>query len=91
MFKAKLPTAARGSVRYVLLRVYGNKTELILNRDKEIEVCLWFVLYLSGLQNIKRLRIGGCGPVLYGTFVNGYVYEFYEGRSLTGEGIVLIC
>jgi len=56
----------------VLVRVYGNKTDLIIDRKRE-------------LVNIKRLFTTGFGPKLYGTFKNGYVYEFYPGCPVQPE------
>jgi len=56
----------------VLVRVYGNKTDLIIDRKRE-------------LVNIKRLYTTGFGPKLYGTFKNGYVYEFYPGAPVAPD------
>ncbi|XP_052009137.1 ethanolamine kinase 1 isoform X1 [Xyrauchen texanus] len=50
----------------VLVRVYGQKTELFLDRDKEMEM-------------FKVLHRHGCGPQLYCNFTNGICYEFVRG------------
>jgi ethanolamine kinase len=54
------------------LRVYGYHTELLINRKNE-------------LQNIIELYKKGFGPKLYGTFTNGYVYQYFDGKALTPE------
>jgi len=52
----------------VLIRIYGNKTEMIIDRVQEIKI-------------LNELQKSGFGPKFYGTFNNGYIYEYYEGRS----------
>ncbi|CAG8539318.1 9114_t:CDS:2 [Paraglomus occultum] len=56
--------------RSVLVRVYGNRSELIIDRRQEIRN---FVV-LSGL---------GLGPELYGKFTNGLVYGFLSGKAIS--------
>jgi len=56
-------------VKYVLLRVYGSGTELLIDREKELSI-------LSALYTV------GLGPKLYGSFKNGYVYGYFAGRPL---------
>ncbi|XP_066504837.1 ethanolamine kinase 2 [Hoplias malabaricus] len=53
----------------VLVRVYGRKTELFVDRKREME--------MFGL-----LHAHGCGPQLYCTFQNGICYEFLKGMAL---------
>ncbi|XP_053486729.1 ethanolamine kinase 2 isoform X2 [Ictalurus furcatus] len=53
----------------VLVRVYGRKTELFLDRKKEVEM-------------LKLLHSHGCGPRLYCSFHNGICYEFLKGVAL---------
>jgi len=72
LYKASLRDTSPTKVKQVLIRIYGTKTELIIDRQRELE-------------NIKRLYPKGFGPKLYGVFENGYIYEYYEGRCLTPE------
>ncbi|KAK6472066.1 ethanolamine kinase 1-like [Huso huso] len=53
----------------VLVRVYGNKTELFVDRDNE-------------LKSFQVLHANGCAPHLYCTFQNGLCYEFIQGDAL---------
>uniref|UniRef100_UPI00358E21DA ethanolamine kinase 1-like isoform X2 n=1 Tax=Myxine glutinosa TaxID=7769 RepID=UPI00358E21DA len=53
----------------VLIRIYGNKTELFVDRDAE-------------LRSFQLLQAHGCAPRLYTTFVNGLCYEFVPGGVL---------
>ncbi|CAB3224945.1 unnamed protein product [Arctia plantaginis] len=53
----------------VLVRVYGNKTDLFIDRTAEI-------------RNIRTLNVLGMAPKLYGVFENGLAYEYYPGRTL---------
>ncbi|XP_053687045.1 ethanolamine kinase [Sabethes cyaneus] len=56
----------------VLVRVYGNKTDLLIDRKKETE-------------NIQLLHRYGYAPSLYATFRNGLAYEYVPGVTLTPE------
>jgi len=67
-------TIINGQEKYTLFRIFGNKTELLINRDEELA-------YVQKFQNIG-------GPLLFGTFSNGYLYEFFEGRALQPEDLV---
>lgn len=58
----------------VLVRVYGRKTELIVDRANE-------------LRNFQVLQDHGCAPKLYCTFENGYCYEFMPGKALGPEHV----
>ncbi|KAK7915510.1 hypothetical protein WMY93_011271 [Mugilogobius chulae] len=58
----------------VLVRVYGNKTELIVDRDNE-------------LKSFQVLHANGCAPRLYCTFQNGICYEFMEGDALGTQDV----
>ncbi|XP_058445510.1 ethanolamine kinase [Malaya genurostris] len=56
----------------VLIRVYGNKTDLLIDRRKETE-------------NIQLLHRYGYAPALYATFRNGLAYEYVPGVTLTPD------
>uniref|UniRef100_A0A182P7L7 ethanolamine kinase n=1 Tax=Anopheles epiroticus TaxID=199890 RepID=A0A182P7L7_9DIPT len=56
----------------VLIRVYGNKTDLLIDRRKETE-------------NIQLLHRYGYAPALYATFANGLAYEYVPGVTLTPD------
>ncbi|KAK1799977.1 hypothetical protein P4O66_006126 [Electrophorus voltai] len=58
----------------VLVRVYGNKTELIVDRDNE-------------LKSFQVLHANGCAPRLYCTFHNGICYEFMQGDALGTQDV----
>ncbi len=58
----------------VLVRVYGVKTELIIDRDSEI-------------RNMMALYEAGVGCRLYAQFKNGLAYEFLPGETLTIESV----
>ncbi|XP_050960722.1 ethanolamine kinase 1 isoform X2 [Labeo rohita] len=53
----------------LLVRVYGQMTELFMDRDKEMEM-------------FQVLHKHGCGPELYCSFTNGICYEFVRGVVL---------
>lgn len=53
----------------VLVRVFGQMTELFLDREKEKEM-------------FRVLHKYGCGPRLYCSFTNGICYEFVRGVVL---------
>ncbi|MGH0132495.1 UNVERIFIED_CONTAM: hypothetical protein FKN15_053941 [Acipenser sinensis] len=53
----------------ILVRVYGKKTELFVDRENE-------------LRNFRILHSHNCGPELYCTFQNGICYEFVKGTVL---------
>ncbi|XP_045483437.1 ethanolamine kinase 1 [Harmonia axyridis] len=59
----------------VLVRIYGHKTDLLIDRNAEI-------------RNIKLLHQHELAPSLYATFENGLVYEFIPGRTLTPEDVL---
>ncbi|XP_078409752.1 ethanolamine kinase 1 isoform X2 [Cetorhinus maximus] len=58
----------------VLVRVYGNKTELFVDRENE-------------LKSFHVLHAHGCAPRLYCTFQNGLCYKFMEGSALDPEHV----
>ena len=58
----------------ILIRIYGNKTELLIDRTVE-------------LQNIKFLHKHGFAPRLYATFSNGLAYEYVPGVTLTTKTV----
>lgn len=53
----------------ILIRVYGQSTELFIDRRKEID-------------NMCLLHDDGCAPPLYGIFNNGLCYGFVVGQPL---------
>lgn len=67
-------SAAAASSDVVLVRVYGNKTDLLIDRKKETE-------------NIRLLHRYGYAPALYATFRNGLAYEFVPGVTLTPDTV----
>uniref|UniRef100_A0A673IBP7 ethanolamine kinase n=1 Tax=Sinocyclocheilus rhinocerous TaxID=307959 RepID=A0A673IBP7_9TELE len=58
----------------VLVRVYGNKTELFVDREFEV-------------KSFRVLQAHRCAPRLYCTFNNGLCYEFLQGVALEPEHI----
>ena len=66
--------AELGRSDIVLCRIYGAKTELIIDRAQE-------------LINMQELGQQGIAPSLYCTFNNGYCYKFIEGSVLTVENV----
>ncbi|XP_078046171.1 ethanolamine kinase 1 [Augochlora pura] len=58
----------------VLVRVYGHKTELLINRKDET-------------RNIRILNKAGFTHSIYATFNNGLAYQFIEGVTLTTETV----
>jgi len=58
----------------VLVRVYGNHTELLIDRQAE-------------LHNIESLASAGFAPTVFGSFSNGFVYGYFEGSALTPEDL----
>ena len=62
---------------FALVRIFGRNTELYVNREIEMS----FMRQVGGkLDFISRL---------YGTFSNGFCYEFFPGKALTGNQQVL--
>ncbi|KAM9369380.1 ethanolamine kinase 2 [Phaethornis superciliosus] len=53
----------------VLVRIYGRKTELFVDRETE-------------MRNFQVLRAHGCAPDLYCAFQNGLCYQFLPGIAL---------
>uniref|UniRef100_A0A8C3KLG8 ethanolamine kinase n=1 Tax=Calidris pygmaea TaxID=425635 RepID=A0A8C3KLG8_9CHAR len=58
-----------GMADAVLVRVYGRKTELFVDRETE-------------LRNFQVLHAHGCAPDLYCAFQNGLCYQFLPGIAL---------
>ena len=54
----------------VLIRIYGNATETMIYRDRE-------------MRNFVSLHLNGYAPRLLKRFLNGLVYEFVPGRVLS--------
>jgi ethanolamine kinase len=65
----KCTVEKEGIRKIVLLRIFGNSTDQIINRERE-----------------KRVNFAvektGFGAKQYGYFRNGFVYGFFEGKSL---------
>mgnify|MGYP001951598726 CR=1 FL=1 len=61
-------------IKSVLVRVNGIGTEKIIDRDKEMKIILEF----------SKL---GKGPIVYCTFNNGFMYQYFEGRALQPDGL----
>ncbi|EDV29393.1 uncharacterized protein TRIADDRAFT_51652 [Trichoplax adhaerens] len=57
------------SYQMLLIRVYGQSTELFIDRQKEID-------------NMLLLHNAGCAPPLYAIFNNGLCYGFVVGQPL---------
>lgn len=58
----------------VLVRVYGNKTDLLIDRNAE-------------KRNIQLLHTYGFAPSLYAVFKNGLAYEYVDGVTLTTDTV----
>ena len=58
----------------ILFRVFGNKTELFIDREKELET-------------FQILHSKGYGPPVYGTLENGLAYGFLTGDVLDCDTI----
>ena len=59
----------------VLIRVYGNKTDLLIDRKAET-------------KNIQLLQKYGFAPSLYAIFLNGIAYEYVPGVTLTPTTVI---
>lgn len=60
----------------VLIRVYGNNTDMLIDRKAET-------------RNIRMLHEFGFAPSLFATFRNGLAYEYVPGVTLKPETVVL--
>ncbi|XP_077151161.1 ethanolamine kinase 2 isoform X2 [Ranitomeya variabilis] len=58
----------------VLVRVYGKRTELFVDRGDEV-------------TSFQLLQSHGCAPALFCTFQNGLCYEFMRGLALGPEHV----
>lgn len=58
----------------LLVRIYGNKTDLLIDRKAE-------------KKNIAYLHRHDLAPQLYATFQNGLVYEFVPGVTLNTKSV----
>ncbi|CAK1578309.1 unnamed protein product [Parnassius mnemosyne] len=59
----------------MLVRIYGNKTDLLIDRTAEV-------------RNITTLNVLGLAPKIYGVFKNGLVYEYFPGETLNVNSVV---
>lgn len=57
-----------------LVRVYGNNTERLIDRKRELE-------------NIVTCSQLGLAPPVFGRFRNGYIYGYVEGRTIGTAGM----
>ena len=58
----------------ILVRIYGQNSELMIDRQKEIE-------------NMQILHENGCGAKLFAIFKNGIAYQYLSGTILSVESI----
>lgn len=58
----------------ILIRIYGKNTEVLIDRQKEIE-------------NFKSLHKYGFAPALLATFNNGLAYEYCSGKPLSKSDV----
>lgn len=58
----------------ILIRIYGKKTEVLIDRQKEI-------------TNFQSLHKYGFAPKLLATFNNGLAYEYTEGTPLSKSDV----
>lgn len=58
----------------LLVRIYGNKSELMIDRAAE-------------KRNMAMLFKAGLAPQLYATFQNGLVYDFVPGVTLNFKSV----
>lgn len=63
-----------GTNEKALVRVYGKKTEYLIDREQE-------------MVNICSLKENNVGPEVYGRFNNGYCYGYLNGEPLDVEGM----
>lgn len=66
---------SRKNDEVLLVRIYGNKTDLLIDRNAE-------------KINIAFLHRHGLAPELYATFNNGLVYEFVPGVTLNVKKVL---
>lgn len=59
----------------ILIRIYGEKTELLIDREKE-------------LKSMIELEKYGFAPKVYGKFVNGVCYGYFSGKPFTNLDII---
>lgn len=64
LFRAELPSGSK-----VLVRVYGRKSGILVDRATE-------------LQTVRLLGEMGLAGKVHGTFTNGFVYDYVDGRAL---------
>lgn len=66
---ANAPIIPMPEIACVLVRLYGAKTEVVLDRQRDELVTVW-------------LGPHGFGPGIYGMFANGRIEKWIEGRTL---------
>ena len=76
----RVSVKVKGKWQRVLVRIYADKAETLVDRDSEI-IVIDFYLILKGLiphQIWQRLHASRLGPRFYGTYTNGCVYGYAE-------------
>ncbi|CAG8543327.1 4304_t:CDS:2 [Acaulospora colombiana] len=73
-FVTKKPRCTKTKPQKVILRIYGNGIDQLVEREKEL-------VWLRMLSTVK------IGPQLLGTFKNGRIEEYYESTTLTKDDI----
>lgn len=68
------PSSIQRSDYVILVRIYGNKTDLLIDRQAE-------------QKNIQLLQTYGLAPTLYAVFQNGIAYEYVPGITLTSDTV----
>ncbi|CAG4940598.1 unnamed protein product [Colias eurytheme] len=63
------------SENIVLVRIYGNKTDLLIDRTAEV-------------RNITTLHKLNLAPEIYGVFKNGLAYQYYPGVTLNIDSVI---
>jgi ethanolamine kinase len=58
----------------VLCRIYGDKTEILIDRARELTL-------------IAELHKANLGPKLFGKFQGGFVYEYIPGEALDADAV----
>lgn len=77
----------------MMIRMYGQNTEAMIDRQAEIDTMLvlnfndYFIQLIPLKKLFQLLHEKGCGPELYAIFSNGICYEFIQGEILSMEDV----
>ena len=63
------------SIKKIIFRIFGNQSELLIDRNRELE-------------NMKILAEQGLGAKIIAEFENGIAYEFIEGRPISQNDLM---